>query len=762
MARYIVTTPDDVSYADDGLLSLREAVALANEHKGKDTITFASDLRLLYVTEGELEVKERQSLVINGDRNNDGLSDIVIDGYDSAIFHVKQGASLSLSGMDLVGTNVYGADGENGAAGTRGTQGTFGGSVDPDYYLNDLGDKIRFRGDDGSDGGDGVSPTGGEDGTSGETAAGAIVNFGTLKLNRVGFGNLDATGGSGGNGGLGGDGGAGGTGYGGVFGANLGYGGDPTDPAGEDIDGGNGGDGGNGTRGGNGGDAGDGGSAAGAIYNAASGVLIMTDVVIGGTLTYGIIQDGSTAFGMRSGTPGFGGDGGSGGFGGDGGDVGHEYVSLTRPHLLFGVTGNGGDAGSSGAGGDAGAYGDVGDAAGAILNDGSIKGSAAFIGNTADTYDMIAYGYSTIVGGRGGLAGKGGVGGAGASESDFADTNFAPDGTDGLDGLAGLDGASSDPSSNGTSRDDILNRSGSSGSIASSDILVYAHAVDVKATEDKTGNLVSFNIVRVGSSYGDVKVSWTIESTGKHAASAADFAGKGLPHGTVALKPATDGAFVHEGFYKTVSVKVASDGFGEHAEGFKIVLTSVTATDDLSAKLGTSEVKGRIAANDLSGTGGDDKVTLPNDADTYHGGKGSDRIAGRGGNDSLYGDSGNDFLNGGTGKDKLVGGAGADHFIFDDGETGRSKKAADLIVDFHSDQRDKIDLSRMDADSGSKGDQAFTFIGQSGFHHEAGELRYAMTKSDTYVFGDVDGDGKADFAIHLDGAMMLHADDFIL
>jgi serralysin len=41
-------------------------------------------------------------------------------------------------------------------------------------------------------------------------------------------------------------------------------------------------------------------------------------------------------------------------------------------------------------------------------------------------------------------------------------------------------------------------------------------------------------------------------------------------------------------------------------------------------------------------------------------------------------------------------------------------------------------------------------------------MRYEKGQSDTYVYGDVDGDGKADFVLHLVGAMKLYGEDFFL
>jgi serralysin len=69
-----------------------------------------------------------------------------------------------------------------------------------------------------------------------------------------------------------------------------------------------------------------------------------------------------------------------------------------------------------------------------------------------------------------------------------------------------------------------------------------------------------------------------------------------------------------------------------------------------------------------------------------------------------------------------------------------------------------IDLRKIDADTDhARGDQAFKFIGKKKFHKTDGELRYASHK----LQGDVDGDGKADFEIHVN-VSELHTDDFLL
>ncbi|MBL0375471.1 calcium-binding protein [Rhizobium sp. KVB221] len=137
-------------------------------------------------------------------------------------------------------------------------------------------------------------------------------------------------------------------------------------------------------------------------------------------------------------------------------------------------------------------------------------------------------------------------------------------------------------------------------------------------------------------------------------------------------------------------------------------------------------------------------------------------LTGNAGANTLAGLAGNDILRGGTGADSLWGGAGADRFVFAFGDTSASKTKADTIYDLQASKGDLIDLHLIDANEGKGGNQAFSFIGTDKFSGHAGELRYEKAASDTYIYGDTDGDGKADFAIHLDGAMTLKADYFLL
>jgi serralysin len=73
----------------------------------------------------------------------------------------------------------------------------------------------------------------------------------------------------------------------------------------------------------------------------------------------------------------------------------------------------------------------------------------------------------------------------------------------------------------------------------------------------------------------------------------------------------------------------------------------------------------------------------------------------------------------------------------------------DTIYDFSQSQRDKIDLSILDARITATGNQAFTFIGTERFSDKGGELRYFKKDGETFIYGDLNGDTAIDFSIRL-------------
>ncbi len=139
----------------------------------------------------------------------------------------------------------------------------------------------------------------------------------------------------------------------------------------------------------------------------------------------------------------------------------------------------------------------------------------------------------------------------------------------------------------------------------------------------------------------------------------------------------------------------------------------------------------------------------------------ANKLIGNTGNNVLDGRAGEDTLTGGRGADSLYGGAGKDVFVFlTTTDSTVAASGRDTIFDFT--KGDRIDLRPIDANLKIAADQAFSFIGTEKFHKKAGELRYDKALSDTYIYGDTDGDGLADFAIHLDDPLVLTKGDFLL
>ncbi len=132
-------------------------------------------------------------------------------------------------------------------------------------------------------------------------------------------------------------------------------------------------------------------------------------------------------------------------------------------------------------------------------------------------------------------------------------------------------------------------------------------------------------------------------------------------------------------------------------------------------------------------------------------------IVGNSYNNTLYGTAGNDTLNGNGGKDVLWGRSGSDTFVFDTASEANGDTIGDFVQGI-----DKIDLSGIDANTRTYGNQAFTFIGTQGFHKVAGELKAYQSSGNTYVAGDTNGDGYADFTIKAVGAHTFAGTDFIL
>ncbi len=191
------------------------------------------------------------------------------------------------------------------------------------------------------------------------------------------------------------------------------------------------------------------------------------------------------------------------------------------------------------------------------------------------------------------------------------------------------------------------------------------------------------------------------------------------------------------------------------------VLYGGAGFDRLWGGAGNDTLHGGTLGGVLSGEAGNDRL---------YGGAGADQLLGGTGVDLLRGRAGADRLVGGTGADTLIGGTGADTFRFlscADSAPGAADHilAGDGAAAFEGVGRaagDRIDLSAIDADALTRGDQAFVF----GTKTDKGCLWVVEIGGDTWVRGNVDNDRAPEFELVIeDGgvrASSYTAHDFIL
>jgi Ca2+-binding RTX toxin-like protein len=129
------------------------------------------------------------------------------------------------------------------------------------------------------------------------------------------------------------------------------------------------------------------------------------------------------------------------------------------------------------------------------------------------------------------------------------------------------------------------------------------------------------------------------------------------------------------------------------------VLRGGRGNDQLSDTGGANRLEGGPGADGLSGGAGPDRLIGGRGTDGLRGGRGADRLSGGAGTDVIEGGAGADRLSGGSGPDRLVGGTGADRLL---GGSGR-------------DQLFGIDRSRDRLDCGRGRDHAW-FDGKDGLH----------------------------------------------
>ena len=232
---------------------------------------------------------------------------------------------------------------------------------------------------------------------------------------------------------------------------------------------------------------------------------------------------------------------------------------------------------------------------------------------------------------------------------------------------------------------------------------------------------------------------------------AGDLADHGGPTQTLALRDAPDNP--------ALAGADPADAPATDQRGVARPLPAGTAPDigafELNQTNGNGEILGTPRGDRLCGTAANDVI---------RGLGGDDLLRGLAGDDRLFGDRGDDRLQGNQGIDELTGGRGSDRFVYRtlaDAPVGGP--GHEQVLDLSRLEHDRIDVSRIDAQTGVPGNQAFVFVGQREFTG-SGQLRFeAAADGGFLVEGNVDRDLAADFAlvVHTNAAA-LRAGDFLL
>ena len=138
-------------------------------------------------------------------------------------------------------------------------------------------------------------------------------------------------------------------------------------------------------------------------------------------------------------------------------------------------------------------------------------------------------------------------------------------------------------------------------------------------------------------------------------------------------------------------------------------------------------------------------------ANQISGGLGDDQIAGRAGKDTLTGDLGSDSIDCGSDNEADI----VKYLSIADTPVGSGR---DQIINFKI-ANDKIDLSKIDANTKVKGNQAFLF---SNTTPTANSVWYVIKGRDVLVRGDVDGNTKADFEFLIKKSAAVMQTTFVL
>ena len=193
--------------------------------------------------------------------------------------------------------------------------------------------------------------------------------------------------------------------------------------------------------------------------------------------------------------------------------------------------------------------------------------------------------------------------------------------------------------------------------------------------------------------------------------------------------------------------------------------------DRISGGAGNDRIKGGADNDIVYGDDGNDKIWGQGGSDSLLGYDGNDKLIGGDGDDNLRGGDGKDVIRGGDGKDqiagdgdadRLIGGLGDDIFRYYELADSRNGRYDSIVAGDGAEAfegvgvfgGDTLALSYVDADETQGGNQGFIADGTKGKAH----LWLENRTGDTWVFGNVDDDGYAEFRIRIADGDVLASD----
>ena len=251
----------------------------------------------------------------------------------------------------------------------------------------------------------------------------------------------------------------------------------------------------------------------------------------------------------------------------------------------------------------------------------------------------------------------------------------------------------------------------------------------------------------------------------------------------------TDGAGANGGNVENLTL-TGTGAINGTGNGLANILIGNSAANTLNGGLGNDKIDGGAGVDVLIGGAGNDAYTVDNTTETVTelANEGTDSVkssvtfslsnnvenltlvgnaainaTGNAGANKIIGNNGANVITGGLGKDSLSGKGGADTFDFNSIKESAVGAKSDIITDF-SHGIDHIDLSNIDANINTGGNNAFTFLTGNGalFSGAGGEVRFYTSGATTVVEADIDGIGGADIQISLTGSIAFNIGDFIL